>query len=395
MAARDRWLIGRESGLGDAQPHRPRSARLACAARGKRVSADAPAVRRYCLLRSRWPRKHRYRLRGRSRRAAGTAVSGISHRPSPSGTPLPPSPPAPPSRPPRLPGCPRRAHLRRPRPTRRRRLGRRLAPGLPSAPFSPGVPAAPVIERTWRPPPAGRAGGRRAARRTSLCCASIGGASPIQGEWSPAAGYGYLAILTSRLASQSIGRSMSEPLRWQVGDVRITRVQELEAPDLRFVIAEATVENLAEIEWLGPFRAPNGHALASVHTLILEVGERRIAVDTCIGNDKPRPIPGWNMLQRSVPRRSRQGRLPAQSDRHGDLHPPPHRPRRLEHAARRRALGPHLPQRALPARAAASGSTGRPTPTRSIRPCSPTRCGRSSTPASSTSWRWITPSTRR
>src|SRR5262250_713459 len=90
---------------------------------------------------------------------------------------------------------------------------------------------------------------------------------------------------------------MKELLRWQVGDVRITRVQELEAPDIRFVIPEATVANLAEIAWLGPFRALSGHALASVHTLILEVGERRIAVDTCIGNDKPRPIPPWNMLQ--------------------------------------------------------------------------------------------------
>src|SRR5947207_15871264 len=90
---------------------------------------------------------------------------------------------------------------------------------------------------------------------------------------------------------------MKELLRWQVGDVRITRVQELEAPDISFVVSEARPENLAAIGWLGPFRAPNGHALASVHTLILEVGERRIAVDTCIGNDKPRPIPGWNLLQ--------------------------------------------------------------------------------------------------
>ena len=91
---------------------------------------------------------------------------------------------------------------------------------------------------------------------------------------------------------------MKELLRWQVGDVRITRVQELEAPDLRFVIPEATVENLAEIAWLGPFRSPNGHALASVHTLILEIGERRIAVDTCIGNDKQnRGVPTWNNLQ--------------------------------------------------------------------------------------------------
>jgi glyoxylase-like metal-dependent hydrolase (beta-lactamase superfamily II) len=90
---------------------------------------------------------------------------------------------------------------------------------------------------------------------------------------------------------------MQEPLRWQVGDVRITRVQELEAPDLRFVVPETTVENLAEIAWVGPFLARNGHALASVHTLVLEIGPRRIAVDTCIGNDKPRPIPDWNLRQ--------------------------------------------------------------------------------------------------
>ncbi len=90
---------------------------------------------------------------------------------------------------------------------------------------------------------------------------------------------------------------MKEPLRWQIGDVRITRVQEVEAPDIRFVVPEATVENLAQIDWLGPFRARNGHALASVHTLVIEVAERRIAVDTCIGNDKLRPIPGWNLRQ--------------------------------------------------------------------------------------------------
>ncbi len=90
---------------------------------------------------------------------------------------------------------------------------------------------------------------------------------------------------------------MQEPLRWQVGDVRITRVQELEAPDIRFVLPDATVENLAGIGWLGPFRARNGHALASVHTLVIEAGERRIVVDTCVGNDKRRPIPPWNLRQ--------------------------------------------------------------------------------------------------
>jgi len=88
-----------------------------------------------------------------------------------------------------------------------------------------------------------------------------------------------------------------EPLRWQVGDVRITRVQELEAADLRFLLPDATPENLAAIPWIGPFRGEGGHALASIHALLLEVGGRRIVVDTCVGNDKPRSIPPWNRRQ--------------------------------------------------------------------------------------------------
>jgi glyoxylase-like metal-dependent hydrolase (beta-lactamase superfamily II) len=90
---------------------------------------------------------------------------------------------------------------------------------------------------------------------------------------------------------------MEQLLRWQVGDVRITRVQELAAPGMRFIVPQATIENLATIPWLTPFLAANGDALGSVHALLLEVAERRIIVDTCIGNDKERRIPPWNKRQ--------------------------------------------------------------------------------------------------
>jgi len=90
---------------------------------------------------------------------------------------------------------------------------------------------------------------------------------------------------------------MTETLRWQVGDVRVTRVQELQAPDISFVIPDVTAESIAGIDWIGPFRARNGDPLASVHTLVIEAGERRILVDTCIGNDKRLPIPAWSGLQ--------------------------------------------------------------------------------------------------
>jgi glyoxylase-like metal-dependent hydrolase (beta-lactamase superfamily II) len=90
---------------------------------------------------------------------------------------------------------------------------------------------------------------------------------------------------------------MSQLLRWQVGAVRITRIQELEAPGMRFIVPQATIANLAGIPWLTPFLAANGDAMGSVHALVVEVAEQRILVDTCIGNDKERRIPSWHNRQ--------------------------------------------------------------------------------------------------
>ena len=91
---------------------------------------------------------------------------------------------------------------------------------------------------------------------------------------------------------------MSARMQWTVGDVRITRVQEFEAPGIGFLLPEATAENLAEIDWIGPYLDAKGEAVGSVHSLILEVGDRRIVVDTCIGNDKERlPFKMWHRRQ--------------------------------------------------------------------------------------------------
>jgi len=87
-------------------------------------------------------------------------------------------------------------------------------------------------------------------------------------------------------------------LRWQVGEITITRVQELEAPGMRFILPEATTENLGTIPWIGPYLDPAGEALGSVHSLLIETGDRCVMVDTCIGNDKDRlPMKAWHKLQ--------------------------------------------------------------------------------------------------
>ena len=85
--------------------------------------------------------------------------------------------------------------------------------------------------------------------------------------------------------------------KWQVGDVTITQVIELEATGgSRFILPEATRELIQTIGWLSPhFADPDGRLIMSIHALIVETKDRRIMVDTCLGNDKVRAIPGWNM----------------------------------------------------------------------------------------------------
>jgi glyoxylase-like metal-dependent hydrolase (beta-lactamase superfamily II) len=47
------------------------------------------------------------------------------------------------------------------------------------------------------------------------------------------------------------------------------------------------------------FMDEHGNLIMSVHALIVDTGNRRILVDTCIGNDKERNIPAWSNLQTS------------------------------------------------------------------------------------------------
>jgi glyoxylase-like metal-dependent hydrolase (beta-lactamase superfamily II) len=85
-------------------------------------------------------------------------------------------------------------------------------------------------------------------------------------------------------------------IRWSIGDVRVTRVVELEmASKLTWILPDATAEQLRRERWLQPhFADANGLGIMSVHALVVESNGRRIVVDTCIGNDKERSIPGWD-----------------------------------------------------------------------------------------------------
>ncbi|MCZ6888006.1 MAG: MBL fold metallo-hydrolase [Gammaproteobacteria bacterium] len=89
--------------------------------------------------------------------------------------------------------------------------------------------------------------------------------------------------------------------QWKIGDIKITRIVEMEVTGgSRFILPDATRDACLEYPWLHPhFMDEAGNLIMSIHALVVDTGERRIVVDTCIGNDKQRSIPNWTNLQTS------------------------------------------------------------------------------------------------
>jgi len=91
-------------------------------------------------------------------------------------------------------------------------------------------------------------------------------------------------------------------LRWQIGDVTVTRVVEMEVavpydPGNPFIV-QATPEVLKAIPWLSPhFIDEAGAIKISIHALLVDAPGLKLVVDTCMGNDKPRTLLQGQPLQ--------------------------------------------------------------------------------------------------
>jgi glyoxylase-like metal-dependent hydrolase (beta-lactamase superfamily II) len=86
-------------------------------------------------------------------------------------------------------------------------------------------------------------------------------------------------------------------MRWNVGNVKITKIVELETTGhTRFILPQATNEEIRGLPWLIPHLATEeGRLKMSIHALVVETPSRRIVVDTGLGNDKQgRSVPTWN-----------------------------------------------------------------------------------------------------
>ncbi len=92
-------------------------------------------------------------------------------------------------------------------------------------------------------------------------------------------------------------------LQWKIGSVTITSFAESETPTSpRFLFRDVTKEGVLEraeaAGWLRPhFVSPEGYLLQKIQCLVVEAGPHRIAVDTCVGNDKQRSNELWHELQ--------------------------------------------------------------------------------------------------
>lgn len=105
-------------------------------------------------------------------------------------------------------------------------------------------------------------------------------------------------------------------LRWQVGDVKITRVMELGGQPFAgtFMFPQCTPQCVQGHAWLRPhFASEEGKLIASVHSFIIESQGKRIIVDTCVGNDKERTVKAWHKLQGPFLQRLAEAGYPAES----------------------------------------------------------------------------------
>ncbi len=170
-------------------------------------------------------------------------------------------------------------------------------------------------------------------------------------------------------------------------------------PALQFLTG-VTPELLAENEaWLvaaGAYSPQTVEFMFCFQSYVVRTPHHTVLVDSCIGNHKPRPTRGSWHLKNDEPVHGRpaRGGPYRRRHRHRHVHAPARRSRRMEHPARERTLGAHLPQRALPRSPARSIATGSSSTRKRRSSALPTACCRSSKRGARSSWtapaRWTT-----
>lgn len=103
---------------------------------------------------------------------------------------------------------------------------------------------------------------------------------------------------------------------WTIGNIRVTRVLELPptAFDPAIFIQATRAEVLDRQDWLCPsFATREGDIILHFQAFIIEAGGKRIMVDPCIGNHKPRGHPLLDQLDNPFLERLERAGFPRES----------------------------------------------------------------------------------
>ncbi|MGB7298666.1 MAG: MBL fold metallo-hydrolase [Burkholderiaceae bacterium] len=90
-------------------------------------------------------------------------------------------------------------------------------------------------------------------------------------------------------------------MKLEIGQIQLHSIVEQAITGLEHLIKEANPETLAAIDWLAPHYINDaGELTGLVQSFVLDTGEHRLIVDTCVGNDKERPHDAqWHQQQRA------------------------------------------------------------------------------------------------
>jgi len=89
----------------------------------------------------------------------------------------------------------------------------------------------------------------------------------------------------------------TETQQWKVGTVTITSVVEEESWGIppQFFFPAAGAAGVQRHDWVVPdFADASGNVALRIQALVVETAGRRVLVDPCVGNGKPRSFPFWN-----------------------------------------------------------------------------------------------------
>jgi glyoxylase-like metal-dependent hydrolase (beta-lactamase superfamily II) len=89
---------------------------------------------------------------------------------------------------------------------------------------------------------------------------------------------------------------------WRIGRVSVTRLVEVWnwEDDIHMAIEGGTPEMVLAHPWLQPhYATPQGRMFINFQAFVVQVGTRRIMIDTCIGADRERQFPVFTRLQTS------------------------------------------------------------------------------------------------